>query len=303
MFGIYSVIMPKNSFLTKVLFVAALASLAAVAAPARILAQTDDQPRPRWFLPLAAEPLRKSLANANLSTAEFRVLQASGLVMRFTDGVPAYALNPFPSTTNAIRNRASAQNPDISMEVLLALPITQELAALGTDRLDLFLYNVLHRFSSMKGIEYWSASRQRMRIFYEESSVVDQAPPHAVLPDPVHQSILLREQLVIRQKDSSFGDNRYSVEIGSWKEDGDLGILVRMTNLTTMWYGIFAVAEPGGVSTEVVVRRSADHILFYATTALRVPGLPGLRDKARESFFNRIIALYTWFASQTGLAR
>ena len=73
-------------------------------------------------------------------------------------------LCPTPSAANVMSPSLNAVKPTIGIETLVVYPLPASLIA-RPDR-DVVLYNIMHRYRSMEGIEYWSASRKAMRIFF-----------------------------------------------------------------------------------------------------------------------------------------
>jgi len=71
---------------------------------------------------------------------------------------------------------------------------------------------------------------------------------------------------------------------------------LHMENLTSLKSGILSLAKPGEVHIDIVVRIKDGFVQFYGTTNLRVPRVFGLANRARDSFYTRILALYSWFS-------
>ena len=210
------------------------------------------------------------------------------------------SLNPLTSIQSDLVDKRSAMRGNLNLQALVLQPIPDYLQGLQREILDLFLFNVFHRFSSMTGIEYWSASRQEMRIFYETSQVVNPQNPEASLPDPQFNRITGNSMLTIRQKDSSFGDNRYRVTIRPVEQThtGFPGFHISMENLTTMRYGIVPIASPGQVMIDLTLTRDDHYFAFYGSAALGVPNIFGVRDRAARSFTNRLMAIHQWFSNE-----
>jgi hypothetical protein len=73
-----------------------------------------------------------------------------------------------------------------------------------------------------------------------------------------------------------------------------------MRNDTTMTYKVFPLVRPGNLRTFVLLEPSpaTGELQFYGNIAVRVPAMFGLQERARNSFYNRIVALYDWFAAE-----
>jgi hypothetical protein len=156
------------------------------------------------------------------------------------------------------------------------------------------LFNLLRSLSTLSGIEYYSASRERMRVFYESSYVVDGPGGSSPLPDPVVSVVPERSTLFAVQKDLSFGENRYRYDYEATPAD----IAFTQLNLTTMTYGIIPVLGKERLKTMVLVSDTEEGYLLYAVSAAKTTLLPGLETKVKNSFSNRADAIYRWFSTR-----
>lgn len=185
-----------------------------------------------------------------------------------------------------------ASGPDVVVEALF---LWKAPSGKPVDEATLLVYNTMRGIGSLQGIEYFSASRGRMRLFYEYSSLI--AGPDD--PTPVSDADLRAlpgtgETLYARQKDLSFGDNRYRIELA-----GSPGQVTQLsTNLTTMTYLFMPVVSPERMRVALVALVVDEGILFYALSSARAAVIPGIRGKMEASFGNRAAAVYDWFARQ-----
>jgi hypothetical protein len=63
-----------------------------------------------------------------------------------------------------------------------------------------------------------------------------------------------------------------------------------------MYYqGFIPAVGPGELSFSLVVLPYDDYLLFYGVGAARPASTAGMEGRIRESFANRIHALYAWF--------
>jgi hypothetical protein len=156
------------------------------------------------------------------------------------------------------------------------------------------IYNSIRALSTLAGIEYYSASRQRMRTFYETSVIIDGPDSTTVLPDPVVQVPPERATLYAIQKDLTFGENRYRYEYHA----ENAGLAFVQENLTSMKYGIFPILGKNKLRTTVLVLDTDDSLVMYAVSAARAIKVPGLETKVRNSFSNRADAIFGWFSKR-----
>ncbi|GAB1482296.1 hypothetical protein MASR2M78_11110 [Treponema sp.] len=160
------------------------------------------------------------------------------------------------------------------------------------------LYNSIRALSSLKGIEYYSASRKRMRTFYESSYVVSGEGETKAIPDPVLSSVPERDSLFAIQKDLTFGENSYRYDFRA----SSSGIGFIQENLSTMTYGFIPLLGKGKLHTVVIVLDLGPHLLVYAVSGARATLLPGIEGKVRDSFSNRADAIFGWFSKRADAA-
>ncbi len=161
------------------------------------------------------------------------------------------------------------------------------------------LYNLMHAVSGMKGLEYYSASRKRMRTLFAESYTIDDPVNRRRIPDRVFEGDLPAEdQAYLYQKDLTFGETVYRAEY--YFDDGVLSL--HTANLTTMRYlGMPMISERDSL-TWICLIPYGSRILFYGLTGGKPMKFLGLeKSKAREeSFYNRLKAIYGWYTRQLG---
>lgn len=206
---------------------------------------------------------------------------------------PTFGLAPDTEFTPTLEEEIEALNPRLGIEARFYLPLPTEV--LQRPNFDLELYNILRSVSTMEGIEYYSASRERMRTFYHDSYAVAGPGGDERIPDPLVSRIPAQDRVYVFQKDSSFGKNVQQLDYTY----ADGNVLIRMENLTTMFYnGFIPLVADGNLLTYLVVEPQEDGIVFYGHLAVKVGALFGMEERARNSFHNRIKALYDWFTQR-----
>jgi hypothetical protein len=156
------------------------------------------------------------------------------------------------------------------------------------------IYNILRSMSTMTGIQYYSASRERMRTLFTQSYVVDGPEAQNRLPDPVVDEIPSFSKLYAFQEDLTFGENLYVTE---FRYSGDY-FLVDSRNLTTMHYFFLPMVKPGNSLTMILLIPSGQEILFYGAVGAHTMRLFGLERSREDSFYNRMKAIYGWFTER-----
>lgn len=184
-----------------------------------------------------------------------------------------------------------AIDPRIGVEVLFLVD-----APAAVTGIDVELLAAMQAITTMEGIEYYSASRDRMRTLFYESYVVADPDGNERLPDPQPNELSETDQIYIYQHDSSFGRNVLELTYTVSRD----AIRLRMRNLTRMLYrGIIPAVGPEELGLNLVVYPLGDKVLFYGNSAARPVSLLGMEARVQRSFYNRLVALYQWFLSQT----
>ncbi len=158
------------------------------------------------------------------------------------------------------------------------------------------LYNGMREVQTLEGIQYYSASRGEMRDFFVESWVIPSLEEKRTkLEDPLVTSIPARDSFLIHQKDLSFG--RYESEMSFFHEDPV--VWCQIVNQTSMYYkGFLRVIKPEKMQIHLLVIPTDEGILFYGITAADTLNIKAFREKANNSFYNRVKAMYAWYAAK-----
>lgn len=188
-----------------------------------------------------------------------------------------------------VQSDLESEDPDVIVE---AMNLWKKPKSAASDAELLAVYNVLRRIETLQGIEYWSASRQTMRLFYEESWRVISPEDRTRLPDQRIAVVPPAETLTVWQKDLSFGGNLYRLDYRSAPD----GVLLESVNLTRMFYKLVPVAAPGALRVRVLALNTDEGILFWAVSSARAAVVPGVRGKLEDSFGNRAQAIFRWFS-------
>ncbi|MDR0464475.1 MAG: hypothetical protein LBG94_05080 [Treponema sp.] len=156
------------------------------------------------------------------------------------------------------------------------------------------VFNQITAISSLSGIQYFSASRDTIRTFYESSVVIDGPNSRNALPDPVFYQIPAAFSLFARQKDLTFGDNVYRYDYVS---STDI-IYFSQENVTSLTYGIIPAIGRGNLRSVVAIIDCGDSLLIYALSMARAATLPGMGDRISASFSNRAGAVLGWLVNR-----
>ena len=234
-----------------------------------------------------------AVASAALAAQERDGGQLAGGRTSFYRDAVETTLAPASPFREEIREDLLELAPRVGIEI--SAPISVD-PIVFSDAGRLEIYNILRSISTMEGIEYYSASRDEMRIFYQESYAIADPEDRTRIPDPFVDQVPERSRVFAYQRDGSFGRNVQRLDYAF--RDGET--FVRIENETTMTYRLFPLVAPGNLRTFLVIQPDEDAgvLHFYGNMAVRVPALFGMEERSQDSFYYRIVALHAWFTDE-----
>jgi len=195
-------------------------------------------------------------------------------------------LVPESPFSQALLQKVEQLKPNMAIEGVFMLPLSDE------ERDPVDVLNTLSAVSTLEGLQYYSASRDEVRLLFEESYIVDNPEDMNPQEDPVFSDLPSSVSLTIYQKDLTFKNNVSSYDLFS---DGEM-IYLEQTNLTPMRYeGFLRVIAPENFQTRLLVLPCEEGWLYYGIMAADTLNIKAFKERANNSFYNRMIALYNWF--------
>ena len=227
-----------------------------------------------------------------LSTEERSTLYTEGEISRYFYGKdqPEYLFKTVFS--DELLNELSNLDISIGVESLYFLKYGEGLNSNSVTPIS--IYNTLLSIETMKGIEYYSQSRKKMRTLFTESYEIISPDDLKPVADPVIKTIPHILNRYLLQTDKTFGENIYETV---YKFKGS-AIWVNMVNTTKMKYKFIPMVKPGKMSVNLFILPMEDGLLFYGVSAAETTSFFGLERAKKESFYNRIKAMYNWFSDQ-----
>lgn len=240
----------------------------------------------------AADSRDLRTALEHLSENEISTLLREGEITRYfyKEEQPSYILkSPF---AEPLEESISALDIKIGVESLFYLEYGDAIEASSVRLLS--LYNIMLSIQTMEGIEYYSHSRKKMRTLFTKSHEMVGPADLTPVPDPVVTAIPPYKLRYLFQTDNIFGSNIYRTEYHS----DNSTIWVNMTNVTTMKYFFIPMLQPEKMSVNLFIQPLDEGLLFYGLCAAETTSLLGLEKTKKKSFYNRIKAMYNWFADE-----
>ncbi len=236
--------------------------------------------------PISAQPALQDLVGA----ADWQQLLAGKRVSRTFEPGGGPRLLPAVPAAEAMRREVEGLHPTIGAELLILIDTPH--ADLSSPEGMLLLYNQMRSISGMKGLQYWSASRKRMRTLFAESYAIDSPERRQPLPDPLVRQVPASDRIFIYQKDLSFGENVHRVDYSF----GGGSIVMTMRNLQPITYLLVPLVQPLDSLSTLLAIPQGSRVLLYGVSCSRTARLLGLERSKEDSLSNRMQAIAGWYA-------
>ncbi|MDR2588714.1 MAG: hypothetical protein LBC67_04730 [Spirochaetales bacterium] len=238
--------------------------------------------------PLPPDLVVKLRLRYSLSGEICASLREKGEASRFQDSTFSSLILPDPQLAMSLLADMKKLSAVLLVEALFVIPVEEGITSQEKFRLN--IYNVLHKINTMKGLQYYSATNNKMQTMFNDSYVIANPDSRTPLPNPIAQSIPARDTIYVYQDDTRFGENTYEA---SYRYTGSFHL--SMKNLTTMYYGIVPIVGAQKMRMDIIILPADDHLLFYSCIGADALTFFGLEKRALPSFSNRIYALFSWF--------
>jgi len=209
---------------------------------------------------------------------------------------PAIKAGQTPAASGALRIEALAFLPAPRAAAASASASASGGARLG-DQLAA-LARILNSVHGMQGLEYWSASRQRMRTLYAEAWRTDSPEARARLPDPAAPPSAPGDSALFYAwlRDLTFGGNVYRFDIAI----GPASALMLNENASPIRYLLVPIVAPGRMRSRIHVIPCREGLLVHFFSTIDVSDL--MARRVFESAGNKALAVLGWFAKEAGAA-
>jgi hypothetical protein len=183
---------------------------------------------------------------------------------------------------------------DISRPVLESSPLylIESLLILKTDKpvTKLGIYNALCRINTLQGREYFSSTRGRRTVLFEEASRVASADSLKKQKDPPDAPFVPPEEtMFVMVKDTNFGNCYYRAEI---KTSGN-GIRYSLTNFKSINYFI-PVIKQGRLLIQLYIEPLSEGVLVYGLTGVAAADFADKRVDIPSTIAKRLDVIYGW---------
>jgi len=143
--------------------------------------------------------------------------------------------------------------------------------------------------STLEGVEYYSNTRKKMRILYEESYSVNNPEERKRIEDPVDENP--DGQVIYSiQRDSTFG--KFLYKYSYFLKDNEL--LIRITNIDNLTFAGLKIIKPENMMTSIHLYDLGDYYVTYTIIKVDVISVSIIENKMKKSFKARAEAMFSW---------
>ncbi len=232
---------------------------------------------------------------SDLTSEQYNSLYINREITEFYSKNGSLRIIPETPLKYEIIKELSSVDCESGVEALYIIPNRKE-KELSKDDLNNFmlkLYNTLNSVSTLKNVEYFSVSRNKMRILFRESYAINNPQDKKKIPDSTVDRIPEKREVFVFQEDSTFGDVISEITYRS----SDEGISLSIINIQPIKYGFFRAVAAYNMQIHLIIIPCKNYILFYGTGAVNPVNIPGIRGTIKKSIYNRINAMYNWFCA------
>lgn len=200
-----------------------------------------------------------------------------------------FTLSPSTRLRDEAQRDLEDMAPTAGAEILL-LQASPSRMPLDTREGELLLYNNMRSMSAMKGMTYFSSSKNQRVTLFRDSYVIESPRKQKRMEDPLVGDIPERDDLFIVQDDTTFGRNVYR----AFYEHRDGMLSVKIENVDPISIVFLPLIRPGNLVLRFILTPSGDTMLFWGACYLRVELAPVGHTEIEMSLMNRLTAMAEW---------
>ncbi len=145
-------------------------------------------------------------------------------------------------------------------------------------------------FSTMQGIEYYSNTRKKMTVLYDECYTVASPTNRSAIADQTTGSAD-GKTIYYFQKDKSFGKSLYAASYRQTENE----LCFSSKNLDALSFTIFKAVQPEDLYLNLLITEQDSYFTVYILAQADFASIPMIDDFLEKSFMARLEAVYSWF--------
>lgn len=227
---------------------------------------------------------------STLSADEQDELNRENVVFRLGKERPGLFYIPSVNLADKIEERYKSIEPDVVVEAFFKVPYPQDMPQ-GADR-DLILYNIVREVSNISGVQYFSRTKNRYRVLFDDVYTVDSK--HIKIDDMLVNTIPPYDSFEVHMNEANLGSDFYLAE---YNYDGK-NMSFSLTNTSTISF-LFKVVDKGDMQIDLLLMPMDDEILIYGYCGVKLANPDFVRKimDPYSSFFRRLYAMEIWFSN------
>lgn len=236
------------------------------------------------------EPRTLESLTTSLSNEEKQILNDEMVVFRYGRERSGLYYTPMVPLADKIVERFNSINPDVTTEAMFRIPYPDDLPG-GYDR-DIIFYNILREVSNISGVQYFSRTKNRYRVLFDDVYAIDEKKKP--IDDPLVFEIPEYDSFPIHMKEANLGRDYYDAE---YYYDGQ-DISFSLTNSSNVSF-ILKVVGKGNMQIDLLLMPLEDELVIYGYCGVKLAN-PGFVRKLMDpfsSFFRRLYAMEIWFSN------
>lgn len=152
---------------------------------------------------------------------------------------------------------------------------------------------ILRSISKMKGMQYWSNSRQKWDTLYSESYMIAGPDSDEKIPDMTEGSAD-NLKLYCFQNEHAFGKSKYALTYKQAENE----VFVRFQNIDSLKYKFIRAVKKGNMNINLAVMDCGDYFIVYMAIQAKILRFSVLEQRMEKSLSSRLDAINKWFKEQ-----
>ena len=227
---------------------------------------------------------------SQLDETEKTILEEYGKVFRYGKERKGLYYTPDVPLADNIVEKFNALDPNVTVEALYKVPYPSDMLT-GYDR-DLILYNIVREVSNITGVQYFSRTKNKLRVLFDDVYAVNEKKKP--IDDPVVFDIPEYDSFPMHMKEANLGRDYYLAE---YLYDGQ-DMSFSLTNTSNMSF-VLRVVGKEDMQIDLLLMPLEDEILIYGYCGVKLAN-PGFVNKIMDpfsSFYRRLYAMEIWFSN------
>lgn len=227
---------------------------------------------------------------SQLDETEKAIFEEHDKVFRYGKERRGLYYTPDVPLANNIIEKFNALDPNVVVEALYKVPYPEDMLT-GYDR-DMILYNIVREVSNISGVQYFSRTKNKLRVLFDDVYAVDEKK--SAIDDPTVLEIPEYDSFPMHMKEANLGRDYYLAE---YLYDGQ-DMSFSLTNTSNMRFVLKVVGEED-MRIDLLLMPLEDEILIYGYIGVKLAN-PGFVNKIMDpysSFYRRLNAMEIWFSN------